>query len=116
MKYFNHVMQLNPPYIEITVPPRVTAVVSNIDEAITHQVVISFNITEANPQVLSSDILWTFNGAEIENENETRYIFSLDRLSLTINMLMLSDEGIYRMTAFNPAGSEYDETFINVEG
>ena len=93
-----------------------TALVSNIDEAITHQVVISFNITEADPQVPSSDILWTFNGIVIENENETRYSFSVDRQSLTINMLMLSDEGIYRMTAFNPAGSDYDETSINVQG
>ena len=92
-----------------------TAQETNITETITHEVVISFNITEADPLVLVSDIIWTFNGAVIENSSDARYSFSVDRQSLTIKMLNLSDEGIYRMIASNAAGSNVDEVSLNIE-
>lgn len=87
-----------------------------ISEAVTHSVTLHFNVSQDSPKVLPMNIQWIFNGTEIAIQNETRYTFSEDRQSLTINMLRLSDEGIYRMIASNPAGSDSDEITVNVEG
>ena len=99
------------------VPPTVTAIQSTISEAITHPVTLQFNISQDLPPVLPTDIQWIFNETDITKINDTaRYSFSEDMLSLTINMLALSDEGVYTMIAFNPAGSDSDQILLNVEG
>ena len=43
-------------------------------------------------------------------------VFSDDRFSVTLSNLSLSDEGFYTITASNPAGSDMDSLFLDVEG
>ena len=48
------------------------------------------------------------------DSSESRLFFAADRLSLTINFLDISDEGVYKLTASNDAGSSYDSIELNI--
>ena len=74
-----------------------------------------FRILNASPVVLPSNIEWDLNGAAL-NDSVSQYFFSADRLSLTINNLTHSDEGLYTFTATNEAGVDSAFLFLNIEG
>ena len=77
---------------------------------------LQFNITQDHPPVTPDGIVWTFNGTKLNFNNSSRLTFSADRRSLTISRLNLSDEGLFTMTASNPAGSDTASIFVDVEG
>lgn len=77
-------------------------------------ITLQFNITKDNPLVIPDNIQWQFNGTDLVGGD--RVVFSENRFSVTLNQLSLSDEGIYRVTASNPAGSDTDSLFLDVEG
>ena len=69
-----------------------------------------------SPLVLVESIRWTFNDVELVEDIGGRITFSDNRLSLTITNLNLSDEGVYTLTATNPAGSSSENIFLDVQG
>ena len=69
-----------------------------------------------SPLVLVESIRWTFNDVELVEDIGGRITFSKNRLSLTITNLNLSDEGVYTLTATNPAGSSSENIFLDVQG
>ena len=77
-------------------------------------ITLQFNITKDNPLVIPDNIQWQFNGTDLVGGD--RVVFSENRFSVTLNQLSLSDEGIYTVTASNPAGSDTDSLFLDVEG
>ena len=77
-------------------------------------ITLQFNITKDNPLVIPGNIKWQFNGTNLVGGD--RVVFSDNRFSVTLSNLSLSDEGIYTVTASNPAGSDMDSLFLDVEG
>ena len=79
-------------------------------------VTLQFSIMGDSPLVLVESIRWTFKDIELVEDIGGRIMFSENRLSLTITNLNLSDEGVYTLTATNPAGSSSESIFLDVEG
>lgn len=94
----------------MTAPPVVTRGPSPIVGVVGSNITIQFNITGDIPPVNSSNIYWSINGS-----NE-RFIFSADRLSLTIIELSFHDEGSYGLTATNPAGTSNNTIYLDIQG
>ena len=95
-------------------PPIVQATSNNVIGIITRQITLKFNITGDTPLVTPSNIHWQFNGTDLVGGDTA--VFSDDRFSVTLSNLSLSDEGFYIVTASNPAGSDMDSLFLDVEG
>ena len=89
-----------------------SGVIGLLNESITLQ----FSIIYDSPLVLVESIRWTFNDVELVEDIGGRITFSDNRLSLTITNLNLSDEGVYTLTATNPAGSSSENIFLDVQG
>lgn len=89
---------------------------------------ISFDITEADPKVTTSNIQWIFsstfsndpyNGIDITNQpglGNSIFTFSTDKLTLTISNVNQTVEGRYYLIANNPAGVDYNYTDLIVHG
>ena len=83
---------------------------------------IVFAISNDIPQVLPSDIMWTFtsslSGLEtaLDDSADPRFEFSSDMLTLTVMSASLLDDGVYAVRASNPAGYDRDYTRITVYG
>ena len=83
---------------------------------------IVFSIANDVPEVLPTDTTWTFTssrtGVEValNDSSDQRFRFSDDRLTLIVTTASLLDEGVYRVQATNPAGSDSDLTSITVYG
>ena len=95
-------------------PPIVQATSNNIIGIITRQITLKFNITGDTPLVTHNNIHWQFNGTDLVGGDTV--VFSDNRFSVTLSNLSLSDEGFYTVTATNPAGSDMDSLFLDVEG
>lgn len=85
-------------------------------------IVLTFVIENASPSVRAQNIEWVFisssdggSGPVVISEGG-RYHFSMNDQSLTISNVAHSDEGDYRMTAVNEAGSDSFTITLNVEG
>ena len=52
----------------------------------------------------------------ILNSNDSHYIFSSDRRSLSIIDLSTDDTGLYTLLAVNPAGVHSDSIYLDVQG
>lgn len=76
---------------------------------------LNISIEDDHPTVLLQDIVWTFNGKEIM-EDGVLYTFFNDKKSLKINNLNVSHEGLYTVTASNPAGSDSASIQVDVQG
>lgn len=78
---------------------------------------VTLNITIENdhPTVLLQDTVWRFNNKEII-EDGVSYSFLNDKKSLTIHNLNLSHEGVYSVTASNPAGYNSTNIQLDVQG
>ena len=98
----------------MTAPPIVTRGPSPIVGVVGSNVTLQFNITGDIPPVNSSDIYWFINGSSLR-VNE-RFMFSTDRLSLTITDLSFHDEGSYHLTASNPAGTSNNSIYVDIQG
>ena len=84
-------------------------------------VVLTFVIEDASPSVRAQNIEWTFvssggGSAPVGISEGGRYHFSMNDQSLTISDVAHSDEGDYRMTAVNEAGSDSLTITLNIEG
>ena len=88
---------------------------SNVSGVITQQVTLQINITEAIPPVLPNGIRWLFKGMELAPNERITFAFALNKVSLTINNLNVSDEGIYIITVSNPAGSSTGYIHVDVQ-
>ena len=88
---------------------------------------LTFNISDASPEVQTENIQWTFrdlNGSSFNiptNPLTTTFsnlmgVFSSDRLSLTLSGLTNGFEGTYTMAATNEAGSDSATVELVLEG
>ena len=79
---------------------------------------LHFVIQDASPPVRPENIYWTFvtNNGSVSIEPSSRFQFSTDRLTLTINEITDKDEGFYLLFASNPAGSDEGSLFLEVQG
>ena len=81
-----------------------------------------FAISNDIPQVLPSDITWTFTSslsgleAAFDDSADPRFEFSSDMLTLTVTSASLLDDGVYAVRASNPAGYDKDSTRVIVYG
>ena len=87
----------------------------NVIALIRNDVTLQFSIEAARPPVLLQNIQWMFSGVELQEDGD-HVVFSADRLSVTITNLSLSDEGVYRLMATNPAGSDSAIITVDVQG
>ena len=83
---------------------------------------LTFNISRDLPPVRVEDIQWLFQQQGesspvviIPGEQPGYYMFSDDRLSLTINILMLNDSGNYTVEASNIVGTGSASVFLDVQ-
>ena len=72
---------------------------------------LKFTIKRASPSVKIEDRIWTYSNAtsgqmdiNIAELDSTRFILDPSRLTLTILDIMFFDDGIFTLTATNPAG------------
>ena len=83
---------------------------------------IQFTITRASPEVTLNNIRWTFtptNGpiSDITNKSVSgKAIFNEALTRLDISNISMEDEGLYTLTATNPAGVRSATVNISVEG
>ena len=83
---------------------------------------ISFDITRADPKVTPADIIWTYapNNTESRLVNETDIYptlnFTMDRRSVTVSNLSLSDAGTFTLIATNEAGSHNASVKLIIHG
>ena len=80
---------------------------------------LTFTIERSSPPVAVEDIKWTFtsssNGGEEEVISSNRSVFSSGYTSLVISNLQNEDEGVYTLTASNPAGVNYSTINLTIE-
>lgn len=107
-------------YFVIIVPPTVTLVTKMKVTTLTeNNVTLTVNITMASPPVNPVNITWMLTASEQPQSIELagdKYIFSMDRQSLTITKIVHGDEGRYTITGKNPAGMDSVYIDVAVEG
>ena len=100
----------------VIVPPTVTLVTKMQVTALTeNNVTLTVNITMASPPVNPVNITWVLTTSKQSQSIDLagdKYIFSMDRQTLTITKIVHSDEGRYTITGKNPAGM--DSVFIDL--
>ena len=82
-------------------------------------ITLRFIVSNALPEVTADNIQWFFmfaNGSLMEVRQYSRYSFSPDRLSLTINPLVLSDEGNYTLQVNHITGAVTSSVFLELHG
>ena len=110
------------PLPSFTAAPIVTAETQSDVTLLGEGFKIVFSIANDVPEVLPTDTTWTFtssrSGTEVvlDDSSDQRFQFSDDRLTLTVTNASLLDDGVYRVRATNPAGSDSDFTGIDVYG
>jgi len=80
-------------------------------------ITLRFTVSNALPEVTADNIQWFFmsaNGSLMEVRQDMRYSFSPDRLSLTINPLVLSDEGNYTLQVNHITGTVTSNVFLEL--
>lgn len=72
---------------------------------------LKFTIRRASPPVETKEIVWTYSNVtsgqtdiDIAELDSSRFILDPSRLSLKIADIMFFDDGIFSLTATNPAG------------
>ena len=82
-------------------------------------ITLRFTVSNALPELTADNIQWFFmfaNGSLMEVRQYSRYSFSPDRLSLTINPLVLSDEGNYTLQVNHITGAVTSSVFLELHG
>ena len=82
---------------------------------------LSFTIYNASPPVRTNHIKWVFTSTNkshvtISSTHDSRYKFTDDLLTLTINNVIFDDEGNYQISVFNEAGNDMANVAVIVEG
>ena len=84
---------------------------------------ITLQFSEGNdlPPITPADIEWRFapiggSAITISSSPDSHYIFSDDKLSLTIIVLSLDDEGVYELMGTTIAGSTSANISLDVQG
>jgi hypothetical protein len=104
--------------LTVQVPPTVTPLKVELLGIVNDSVTLSFVIERASPPVDLNDISWTFTDVKGNISFITptnRSYFSFDSLNLTLNDLQHSDEGVYTLTAGNPAGVHAASINLSIE-
>ena len=72
---------------------------------------LEFTIEKAFPSVDIEDRIWTYtnitsgqSGINVSELDTARFSLDADRLTLTISVVNLFDDGVYSLTVTNPAG------------
>ena len=109
-----HDIQLSLMFIFTIVIPTFQALngINNVFSTRATNTVISFIIIAAYPKLIPSNIQWSFTPLSSSNEiieingnNTSKYSFSPNKLTLTINNSQSADIGEYKIVGFNNAGS-----------
>lgn len=77
---------------------------------------LAFSVINAAPLVKPEGIKWKLNGSSIDVNSNSRYNFSSDRRTLTINNALLADQGIYTLNASNEIGHKSESIELIVDG
>lgn len=79
-------------------------------------VTLRFQVEDASPDVLPERTFWSFQDTPLSSNLSDRFVYSVDRRSLTINDLTHEDEGVYSVTVINEAGTDSSEITLQIEG
>ena len=82
---------------------------------------LSFTVSNDIPEVTLDGLQWYFapvggSPQSITSASDSRYTFTTDLLSLTINPLVVADEGNYTLEATNAAGTGSTNIFLEIQG
>ena len=102
-----------------TVLPKVYPVASKIEAIRNDTINIKFTITDGLPAVKPNNIYWfksLSNAPYVQINDSLRVHFSDDRVSLTISNVQPSDQGIYKISVTNEAGTVQATTSLHVYG
>ena len=81
-------------------------------------ITLSFDISNDKPLVTLDGIEWSVTneeGTHTMAPEDSRFTFSADMRSLTIDPVDLADEGVYTLTATNEAGQDSAEIEVDVQ-
>ena len=81
-------------------------------------ITLSFEVTDDIPPVMLTSSDWMVTNSEVSHTidpEDPRYTFSEDFTSLTIDPVIVSDEGTYTLTATNEAGSHSATITVDVQ-
>ena len=109
------------------VPPVVLSAAEEVVALEGDSATLQFSIESASPPVQLSDIRWYFQptGANYSTDitqratlpgSRSTLVYSNDRLSLTIGRITQQADGVFTLSATNPAGTTSNSTYLSVEG
>ena len=104
-------------YFYFKVPPRlVLPDGSSVLGVVGSSVTLRFRVADASPDVLPERTFWSFQDSPLSSNLSDRFVYSVDRRSLTINNLTHEDEGNYSVMVSNEAGTDSREINLHIEG
>ena len=109
------------------VPPIVLYVAEEVTGLEGNSATLQFSIARASPPVQPSAVRWYFqptgtnNSVDITQRNSlpdgsSSLAYSSDRLSLTVGQITQQADGLFTLSATNPAGTASNSTYLIVEG
>jgi len=109
------------------VPPVVLYVAEEVTGLEGNSATLQFSVARASPPVQPSGIRWFFqptgtnNSVDITQRNSlpdgsSSLAYSSDRLSLTVGQITQQADGLFTLSATNPAGTASNSTYLIVEG
>ena len=107
-KYFHSLIIIAPPELSPFSNSETIGILNN-------SISLQFIITRDHPTVELSNILWFFNGEQLNTTGE-RYYFSDNKLVLYISALQFEDEGEYTVIVSNDAGIGEASINLDVQG
>ena len=83
-------------------------------------VILQFFIDDADPPIMLDNIFWSLTSLgvsmDITNSQSPHFVFSEDKLSLTILQLTAAQEGRYTFSAANSAGVTSESIVLEING
>ena len=79
------------------------------------RVSLRFTISNALPEVNPANIQWFFVSSQREVTQDSRHTFSPNRQTLTINSLVLSDQGNYTFQVNHITGAVTATVFLEIQ-
>ena len=81
---------------------------------------LQFFIADADPPITLNNIFWSLTllggPMDITNSQSPHYVFSDDKLSLTILQLTTAQGGLYTFSAANSAGVTSESILVEING
>ena len=112
--------------LQATSPPTVTPLSSEVIGVVNRDgsfsdITLGFFITGDVPEVTMEDITWMYaptnsSGKVPLTANNSKFTFTSDRLSVTVSNLILSDDGMFTLTATNDAGIALATVRLTIHG